>query len=108
MLPVHAQARRQPNVRPHPHIGLATITYLFDGVILHPNSRGSEQRIAPSAINGMTAGRGIVHPGAACITTLKGARSILVGGNPLDGHRWIWWNLASSRNKSVQQASSDW
>jgi redox-sensitive bicupin YhaK (pirin superfamily) len=49
------------DVRPHPHIGLATVTYLFEGAILHRDSLGSEQRIAPGAINWMTAGRGIVH-----------------------------------------------
>lgn len=49
------------DVRPHPHIGLATVTYLFDGAIMHRDSLGFEQRIAPGAINWMTAGRGIVH-----------------------------------------------
>lgn len=49
------------NVRPHPHIGLATVTYLFDGKILHRDSLGSEQFIEPGAINWMTAGKGIVH-----------------------------------------------
>lgn len=49
------------DVRPHPHIGLATVTYLFDGAILHRDSLGSVQRIEPGAINWMTAGRGIVH-----------------------------------------------
>jgi len=49
------------NVRPHPHIGLATVTYLFEGEILHRDSLGYEQPIRPGAINLMTAGRGIVH-----------------------------------------------
>ena len=49
------------DVRPHPHIGLATVTYLFDGAIMHRDSLGFEQRISPGAINWMTAGRGIVH-----------------------------------------------
>ena len=49
------------DVRPHPHIGLATVTYLFDGVMMHRDSLGFEQRIEPGAINWMTAGRGIVH-----------------------------------------------
>jgi len=49
------------DVRPHPHIGLATITYLFEGEILHRDSLGSVQPINPHAINWMTAGRGIVH-----------------------------------------------
>ncbi|MGZ3710245.1 MAG: pirin family protein, partial [Bdellovibrionota bacterium] len=49
------------DVRPHPHIHLATVTYLFEGKILHRDSLGSSQLIEPGAINWMTAGRGIVH-----------------------------------------------
>lgn len=49
------------DVRPHPHINLATVTYLFDGAILHRDSVGSVQEIRPGAVNWMTAGRGIVH-----------------------------------------------
>jgi redox-sensitive bicupin YhaK (pirin superfamily) len=48
-------------VRPHPHIGLATVTYLFEGAMMHRDSLGTEQLIEPGAINWMTAGRGIVH-----------------------------------------------
>ncbi|MBT8064307.1 MAG: pirin family protein [Gammaproteobacteria bacterium] len=48
-------------VRPHPHIGLATVTYLFEGEILHRDSLGVVQPIRPGAVNLMTAGRGIVH-----------------------------------------------
>lgn len=49
------------NVRPHPHIGLSTVTYLFEGEILHRDSLGFVQPIQPGAVNLMTAGRGIVH-----------------------------------------------
>ncbi len=49
------------DVRPHPHIGLATVTYLFDGVIRHRDSLGVLQDIRPGDVNWMTAGRGIVH-----------------------------------------------
>jgi redox-sensitive bicupin YhaK (pirin superfamily) len=49
------------DVRPHPHINLATVTYLFDGAIQHKDSIGSDKRIEPGAINLMTAGKGIVH-----------------------------------------------
>ncbi len=48
-------------VRPHPHIGLSTITYLYDGVILHRDSLGTEQMIRPFETNWMTAGKGIAH-----------------------------------------------
>ena len=49
------------DVRPHPHIGLATVTYLFAGTIVHRDSLGSVRSIEPGAVNWMTAGRGIVH-----------------------------------------------
>ncbi|MDJ0947765.1 MAG: pirin family protein [Alphaproteobacteria bacterium] len=49
------------DVRPHPHIGLATVTYLFEGEILHRDSLGFVQPIQPGAVNWMTAGSGIVH-----------------------------------------------
>ena len=49
------------DVRPHPHIGLATVTYLLDGAVMHRDSLGTEQEITPGAINWMTAGSGIVH-----------------------------------------------
>ena len=49
------------DVRPHPHINLATVTYLFEGAIEHRDSIGSHAVIEPGAINLMTAGRGIVH-----------------------------------------------
>jgi hypothetical protein len=49
------------DVRPHPHIGLATVTYLFDGEIVHRDSLGSVQPIRPGDVNWMSAGRGIVH-----------------------------------------------
>ena len=49
------------DVRPHPHIGLSTLTYLFDGEIVHRDSLGTELAIRPGAVNWMTAGRGITH-----------------------------------------------
>jgi redox-sensitive bicupin YhaK (pirin superfamily) len=49
------------DVPPHPHIGLSTLTYLFEGEIIHKDSLGSEQLIKPGAVNWMTAGKGIVH-----------------------------------------------
>jgi redox-sensitive bicupin YhaK (pirin superfamily) len=61
MGPVTFAAGNGIDVRPHPHIGLATVTYLFEGEILHRDSLGSVQTIAPGDVNWMTAGRGIVH-----------------------------------------------
>ena len=59
--PISAQPADNHDVRPHPHIGLATVTYLFEGAMQHRDSTGVVQRIEPGAINWMTAGRGIVH-----------------------------------------------
>ena len=52
---------RSVDVRPHPHIGLSTVTYLFDGEIMHRDSVASEQAVLPGEVNWMTAGRGITH-----------------------------------------------
>ncbi|WHZ11228.1 MAG: Pirin [Burkholderiaceae bacterium] len=219
----------QHDVRPHPHIGLATVTYLFDGAMVHRDSLGSVQRIEPGAINWMTAGRGIVHSerrpddlrqrpylshglqlwaalpqaheedepsfvhtpaavipeltmGAARVRVLIGeafgrrspvatfsntlyldvqfseegalelpplaqelavyavdgdlrlgagllsartlavlqgtvpvrieapgaGRLVVIGGEPLDGRRFIWWNYVSSRKERIAQAAQDW
>jgi redox-sensitive bicupin YhaK (pirin superfamily) len=61
MGPADLAPHRGMDVRPHPHIALATITYLFEGEILHRDSLGSEQPIRPGDVNWMIAGRGIVH-----------------------------------------------
>lgn len=61
MGPADFPAHQGVNVRPHPHIGLATVTYLFEGKIHHRDSLGSDQMIEPGAINWMVAGKGIVH-----------------------------------------------
>src|ERR687894_266723 len=166
------------DVRPHPHIGLATATYLFDGEIMHRDSLGTEIAISPGALNLMTAGRGIAHsersageamgarspvqapmamfqadlqlaPGASApldatyeeraLYTVSGtveiagarfgpgqllvfrpgdritlraadgpARVMLLGGEPMDGPRHIWWNFVSSRKDRIKQAAADW
>ncbi len=71
------------NVRSHPHIGLATVTYLFEGEILHRDSLGFVQRIKPGAVNWMTAGRGIVH-------SEKVTPEILQSGQKLHGiQTWV-------------------
>jgi redox-sensitive bicupin YhaK (pirin superfamily) len=61
MGPAEFAAGKGINVRPHPHVNLATVTYLFEGEILHRDSLGSLQPIRPGDINLMVAGRGIVH-----------------------------------------------
>jgi redox-sensitive bicupin YhaK (pirin superfamily) len=217
------------DVRPHPHIGLATVTYLFEGAMMHRDSLGNEQLIEPGAINWMSSGRGIVHserrpaalkdasytnhglqlwtalplaheedepsfthtpasaipqiaidgaqvrvlvgeafgasspvaafsrtlyldielsgpgtfmlppleremavypvqgelviagmavtvntmmvlqPGeATALTSQAGARFVVIGGEPLDAPRHMWWNFVSSRKERIIQASADW
>jgi redox-sensitive bicupin YhaK (pirin superfamily) len=59
--PAEFHAGNGLDVRPHPHIGLATVTYLFDGEIMHRDSLGTAMAIRPGEVNWMTAGRGIVH-----------------------------------------------
>ena len=59
--PVAMPAGRGMDVRPHPHIGLATVTYLFEGEIVHRDNLGSVQEIVPGDVNWMTAGSGIAH-----------------------------------------------
>ena len=61
MGPATMPAGKGMDVRPHPHIGLATVTWLFDGAIRHRDSLGSAVDIRPGAVNWMTAGRGIAH-----------------------------------------------
>ena len=61
MGPVDFPAGEGIDVRPHPHIGLATVTYLFEGSMVHRDSLGSVQTIVPGDVNWMTAGNGIVH-----------------------------------------------
>ena len=71
------------DVRPHPHIGLATVTYLFDGEIVHRDSLGTAMPIRPGAVNWMTAGRGIVH-------SERTAAERRGGGEPLHGLQlWV-------------------
>jgi redox-sensitive bicupin YhaK (pirin superfamily) len=73
---------RSVDVRPHPHIGLATITYLFEGEIMHRDSLGTEQPIRPGEVNLMTAGRGITHS-----ERFEKARR---EGGPMDGiQAWV-------------------
>jgi len=227
--PVTIAPGQNHDVRPHPHIGLATVTYLFEGAIMHRDSLGFEQRIEPGAVNWMTSGRGIVHserapdnlrntayvnhglqlwaalpraseefepaffhtpssdipvvtvgdaevrvlvgqafgraspvktfsrtiyldvllagagrlelppleeelaiyvvegevsvdghalaagtltlvePGlTSVLTSQASARLVVIGGEPLDAHRYLWWNFVSSRKERLVQASNDW
>lgn len=83
MGPVNFPAGGGIDVPPHPHIGLATVTYLFSGEIDHRDSLGSEQRIRPGDVNWMTAGSGIVH-------SERTPAELRTGGAPLHGlQAWV-------------------
>jgi redox-sensitive bicupin YhaK (pirin superfamily) len=81
------------DVRPHPHIGLATVSYLFDGEIVHRDSLGNALPIHPGAVNWMTAGSGIVHSER----TAPERRS---GGEPLHGLQ-LWVALAAKDEETA-------
>ena len=74
MGPVTVAAGQNVDVRPHPHIGLATVTWLFEGEMVHRDSLGVVQPIAPGDVNWMTSGRGIVHSERGDPATRKSAR----------------------------------
>lgn len=61
MGPIDMDERKDLEVAPHPHIGLSTLTYLFDGAIMHRDSMNNEIQIEPGAVNWMTAGKGVTH-----------------------------------------------
>src|SRR5258708_17467851 len=83
MGPVAFAAGRGIDVRPHPHICLATVTYLFDGEIEHRDSLGVVQTIRPGGVNWMTAGRGIVH-------SERTGAALRAAGHKLHGlHAWV-------------------
>lgn len=79
------------DVRPHPHIGLATVTYLYSGAMMHRDSLGYVQRIEPGAVNLMAAGRGIVH-------SERVPADIRTGQIPVQGIQ-IWLALPAEREE---------
>jgi len=83
MGPTEFKAGHGVDVRPHPHIGLATVTYLFEGEIVHRDSLGSDVPIRPGDVNWMTAGKGITH-------SERTAQDHRQGGEPLHGLQcWV-------------------
>jgi len=74
--PVTVAPGQNVDVRPHPHIGLATVTWLFEGEMVHRDSLGVVQTITPGAVNWMTAGRGIVHSERGDPEKRKSARAM--------------------------------
>jgi len=91
MGPAVLHSGRGVDVRPHPHIGLATVTYLFEGEIVHRDSLGTAVTISPGAVNLMTAGRGIAH------SERTGAERRAAGG-PLHGLQ-LWVALSHTQEE---------
>ena len=89
--PAEFRAGHGLDVRPHPHIGLATVTYLFDGEIMHRDSLGTAVAIKPGEVNWMTAGRGIVH------SERTGAEKRAAGG-PIHGLQ-MWVALPAAKEE---------
>ena len=89
--PAEFRAGQGLDVRPHPHIGLATVTYLFDGEIVHRDSLGTAAAIKPGEVNWMTAGRGIVH------SERTGAEKRAAGG-PIHGLQ-MWVALPAAKEE---------
>ena len=92
MGPADFSAGQGINVRPHPHIGLATVTFLFEGEILHRDSLGYTQPIQPGAVNLMTAGRGIVH-------SERTSPGLLATGQRLHGLQ-VWMALPEEKQET--------
>jgi redox-sensitive bicupin YhaK (pirin superfamily) len=93
--PIDVKPENNFDVRPHPHIGLATDTYLFEGAMVHRDSMGYVQRIEPGAINWMTAGRGVVH---------SERRSEDLRGRVHSNHGLQLWAALPAKDEEVEPA----
>jgi redox-sensitive bicupin YhaK (pirin superfamily) len=89
--PAEFRAGNGLDVRPHPHIGLATVTYLFDGEIMHRDSLGTAAPIKPGEVNWMTAGRGIVH-------SERTGPELRASGSPIHGLQ-MWVALPAAKEE---------
>jgi redox-sensitive bicupin YhaK (pirin superfamily) len=89
--PAEFKAGTGLDVRPHPHIGLATVTYLFDGEIMHRDSLGTAAPIKPGEVNWMTAGRGIVH-------SERTGPELRTSGSPIHGLQ-MWVGLPAAKEE---------
>ena len=96
--PVQFMSGKGMDVRPHPHIGLATVTYLFDGSIMHRDSEGNIQEIQPGAMNLMTAGRGIAHSERTPDVQRRDGQQML---GCRAGSRCRWLRKKSRRRSSI-------
>ena len=112
--PAVLEAGEGVQVRPHPHIGLATVTYLFEGELMHRDSLGPVQAIRPGDVSadgiGITvqtmavfeAGRDLIIEARTSSTT------ILLGGARLDAPRALEWNFVASSREAIADAREAW
>jgi redox-sensitive bicupin YhaK (pirin superfamily) len=110
------------DVRPHPHIGLATLTYLTEGSFVHRDSLGSlpadHAERAVYVLGGEVEVAGerfganrllVFRPGdAITLAATAHVRLLLLGGEPMDGPRHLWWNFVSSSTERIAAAKADW
>ena len=96
--PTEFRAGKGLDVRPHPHIGLATVTYLFDGEIMHRDSLGTAAPIKPGEVNWMTAGRGIVH-------SERTGPELRSTGSPIHGLQ-MWVGLPAAKEEIIPTAAA--
>src|SRR5438445_770019 len=112
--PVQFMSGKGMDVRPHPHIGLATVTYLFDGRILHRDDEERAIYIVDGEIeiaNERYEGPRLLvfRPGdRITVKTLQPTSMMFLGGDALEGPRHIWWNFVSSSKERIEQAKQDW
>jgi redox-sensitive bicupin YhaK (pirin superfamily) len=116
MGPVDATAA-DPQIGPHPHIGLQTVTWILEGELLHRDSIGSEQLIRPGQLNLMSAGRGVVHaeesPGGRTgrvhgVQLWVAQPEATRHGVPLEERLVMWWNFVARSHEEVDAARLDW
>jgi redox-sensitive bicupin YhaK (pirin superfamily) len=89
------------NVGPHPHIGLMTITFLYEGAILHRDSTGAEQIILPGEVNGMISGKGVTHSERGTLEDITPHLQALNRNPPSGSHGLQLWMALSKRGEDV-------
>ena len=92
--PARLEAGQGMDVRPHPHINLATVTWLFEGAIDHRDSLGTFSTIRPGD--------------AMTLASERGGKVKLLGGEAFPTRRYVYWNFVSSRRERIEQAKEDW
>jgi len=108
------------DVRPHPHIGLSTLTYLFEGAIIHRDSLGNALEITPYPLyqaeqlrlDSEHLSTNFMYTSDSAdglqITGTAGCRCVLIAGPAFPAPRFMWWNFVSSRKERIEQAKQDW